>query len=140
MPAPQAQLVANSIFGFAYPQAFFLGLVIAFLIVIAQKIFKKGLFVLPMVAGIGLFLGLTLGMLLAVGGIIKYLVDKKFSTLSYSVMLAAAGVIGGEGIAGFSLAAFYVAGISAAPYLGIAFVLLLLVAIHMMLVSKKQEV
>lgn len=133
MPAPQAQLVANSIFGFAYPQAFFLGLAIAFLLVVGQKIFKKALFILPMVAGIGMFLGLTLGLLLAIGGIIKYLIDKKFSTLCYSGLLAAAGVIGGEGIAGFSLAAFFVAGIDAAVYLGIAFVLLLLIVIHMKL-------
>ncbi len=139
MPAPQAQLVANSIFGFAYPQAFFLGLGLAFLIVLGQKIFKKGLFVLPMVAGIGLFLGLTLGMLLAVGGIIKYLIDKKFSTLCYSGMLLAAGIIGGEGIAGFSLAAFYVAGMNAAPYLGIAFVLLLLITIHLRLTKQNED-
>ncbi|MCK5044813.1 OPT/YSL family transporter [Candidatus Parcubacteria bacterium] len=140
MPAPQAQLVANSIFGFAYPQAFFLGLAIAFLVVVGQKIFKKAMFILPMVAGIGMFLGLTLGLLLAVGGIIKYFVDRKFSTLCYSVMLVAAGIIGGEGIAGFSLAAFYVAGMNAAIYLGIAFVLLLLVAIHLRLASSKQEI
>ena len=142
MPAPQAQLVANSIFGFAYPQAFFLGMAIAFFIVVGQKLLKRGMFILPMVAGIGMFLGLTLGLLLAIGGIIRYFIDRKLSSLYYSGVLLAAGVIGGEGIVGFSLAAFYVAGanyLEAAKYLGIVFLTLLLFTVHLRLVKGGQK-
>lgn len=132
MPAPQAILVASSIFGFAYPIAFYFGFILAFLIIVMQKLINKQLPILPMVFGIGLFLGLTLGLLLAIGGIIRYIIDRKYSNLYYSGVLVAAGMMGGEGIAGFSLAALYVAGFSyilAAQSLMVILFVLLMIAI-----------
>ena len=133
MPAPQAQLVASSIFGFAHPNVFLLGIAIALFIVIIQKLKKIAAPILPMVFGIGMFLGLTLGLLLMIGGIIRYIIDRKASHLYYSGMLVAAGIIGGEGIAGFSLAAFNVAGTEfmlSVKILGTIFLALLLLTIY----------
>jgi len=111
MPAPQSQLVAGSISGFSYPGAFYFGFLLALFFVVFQRLKKKEMPFLPMVFGIGLFLGLTLGLLLFIGGLIGYLIERKFSNLSYPGILVAAGIMGGEGIIGFSLAAFRVLGL-----------------------------
>lgn len=110
MPAPQAQLVAGSIFGFAYPNAFLAGFLLAFIFEVLQKFTKKSLPFSAMAFGIGMFLGLALSIPLALGGIIRYFVDRNFKHLYYSGLLASAGLMGGEGIAGFTVSAFVVAG------------------------------
>ncbi|UCD03440.1 MAG: OPT/YSL family transporter [Candidatus Aenigmatarchaeota archaeon] len=112
MPAPQAQLVAGSIFGFAHPWAFYTGFIIAFVWVVLENLAKRRAPILPMVFGIGLFLGLVLGILLAIGGLIRYFSDKKYAGLFGAAgIITAAGVMGGEGIAGLGHKAMLVAGI-----------------------------
>jgi len=112
MPAPQAQMVAGSIFGFAHPWAFCIGFLLSFVWVVLENVTKRRAPVIPMVFGIGLFLGIMLGLLLAIGGMIRYLTDrKKFGIFSAAGVVLAAGVMGGEGIAGFSSKAMYVAGV-----------------------------
>jgi len=114
MPAPQAQLVAGSIFGFEYPRIFILGFAIAFVLEIANSFlpqrYRNKILIMPL--GIGLFLGMALAIPIALGSLIRAYVDKKYSNLYQAVLLIAAGVMGGEGIAGFSAGALTTAGLS----------------------------
>ncbi len=115
MPAPQAQMVAGSIFGFAHPSAFFIGFFISFAWVLIETMAKRKAPVIPMVFGIGLFLGLVLGLLLAIGGVIRYLTDKRIAgAFAGAGVVLAAGIMGGEGIAGFSSKAMFVGGVPSA--------------------------
>lgn len=113
MPAPQAQLVAGSIFGFEYPRVFILGFAIAFGFEIAGSFlpqrYRNKILIMPL--GIGLFLGMALAIPIALGSLIRAYVDKKYSNLYQAVLLIAAGVMGGEGIAGFSAGALTTAGL-----------------------------
>jgi len=111
MPAVQSQLVAGSIFGFAYPNAFYAGFGVAFVYELVSKAAKRELPFSAMAFGIGVFLGMTLGILLAIGGIISYLVRRRAPEREHAGVLVAAGLMGGEGIAGFLAAALFVAGI-----------------------------
>jgi uncharacterized oligopeptide transporter (OPT) family protein len=113
MPAPQAQMVAGSIFGFAHPIAFFLGFLIAFVWIILENVLKKKAPILPMIFGIGLFLGLTLGILLAIGGLIRLFTDRKKLKVYQTGVILAAGIMGGEGVAGLTHKAMFVFGIPA---------------------------
>jgi len=113
MPAPQAQMVAGSIFGFAHPMAFYTGFALAFVWVVLETLTKKRAPVMPMVFGIGMFLGTMLGILLAIGGLIRYWTDRKDVKLYASVgIITAAGIMGGEGIASLSSKAMLVAGVN----------------------------
>lgn len=113
MPAPQAQLVAGSIFGFAYPLAFMIGFGLAFLVELINMLLPKNRRnkVLMMPLGIGLFLGFAIAIPLGIGALLRWIVDKKYSSLSHTVLLIAAGVMGGEGIAGFTAGTLTVAGV-----------------------------
>jgi len=111
MPAVQSQLVAGSIFGFAYPNAFYAGFGLAFIYEIIVKFAKKDIPFSAMAFGIGMFLGMTLGVLLAIGGAISYVVRKRMPSRAHNGILVSAGLMGGEGIAGFLAAALFVAGI-----------------------------
>lgn len=133
MPAPQARLVAGSIFGFAYPAMFWSGFALAFLGELANAAMpgRLRIKVMLMPFGIGLFLGLGLAIPLALGAFIRQIVDRR-SPQSYQFgILLAAGVMGGEGIAGFSAAGLVTAGLTRAGsthiLLGV-FVLLALLA------------
>lgn len=114
MPAPQAQLVAGSIFGFEYPWVFAAGFGIAFLGEIGQRFlpenWRNKLLLMPM--GIGLFLGLGLAIPIALGALIRAFIDRKYSYLYHSGLLIAAGIMGGEGIAGFGAGALTTLGLS----------------------------
>ena len=65
-----------------------------------------------MPAGIGLFLGLSLALPLAAGAFIRSLIDKRNPALFHTGLVIAAGVMGGEGIAGFGAGALTVAGLN----------------------------
>ncbi len=111
MPAPQAQLVAGSIFGFPNPMVFYAGFAIAFFWIVIESVTKRKAPVLPMVFGIGLFLGPVLGILLAIGGLIRYYFDRKKANVYAAGVVIAAGMMGGEGIAGFGSAALFIGGV-----------------------------
>ena len=111
MPAPQAQMVAGSIFGFSHPLAFFSGFLIAFVWIVLENVLKKKAPILPMVFGIGLFLGLTLGILLAIGGLIRLFTGRKKPKAYQIGVILAAGIMGGEGVAGLTHKAMFVFGI-----------------------------
>lgn len=113
-PAPQAQLVAGSIFGFTYPNVFLTGFILAFAFEIAnlflpQKFQNKAM-LMPL--GIGLFLGLRMAIPLAIGALVKIIIDKKYGDQYHTGILIAAGIMGGEGIAGFLAAGLTTAGLA----------------------------
>jgi uncharacterized oligopeptide transporter (OPT) family protein len=114
MPAPQAILVAGSIFGFKYPAVFLTGFGIALVIEILQRAVKKSLPVSLMAFGIGMFLGLTLGFLFFIGGLIRWIADRRSPGSYQTGILTAAGLMGGEGISGFVTAALFVGGVAIA--------------------------
>jgi len=141
MPAPQAVLVAGSIFGFKYPSVFLTGFSIAFIIEVVQRVSKKFLPVSLMAFGIGMFLGLTLGFLFFIGGVIRWITDAKTPGRYQQGVLTAAGLMGGEGISGFVTAALFVAGIGMAvaqKTLLAVFVLLFLVTIVLYMVRGRR--
>jgi uncharacterized oligopeptide transporter (OPT) family protein len=123
MPAPQARLVAGSIFGFQYPHVFLAGLGFTFLFEIANAFLpqKRRNNVLMMPLGIGLFLGMGLAIPMAIGATIRLIVDKKYPNVHHPALLIAAGVMGGEGIAGFTAGALTTTGL---PYVTGAKILL----------------
>ena len=142
MPAPQAVLVAGSIFGFKYPSVFLAGFGIAFVVEIVQRALKKVLPVSLMAFGIGMFLGLTLGFLLFIGGIIRWYVDRRAPGSYQQGILYAAGLMGGEGISGFVTAALFVGGIamvSAQRILLVIFVILLVITFVVYTRSRRNQ-
>ena len=113
MPAPQAQLVAGSITGFAFPKVFLTGLLIGVAVEIFYAVLKKygkkiNFSMMPL--GIGMFLGLAISIPLFIGGLIRVFADKKWPKKSHLGIIVAAAIMGGEGIAGFLLAAIFVGG------------------------------
>ena len=112
MPAPQAILVAGSIFGFKYPSVFLTGFGIALVIEIIQRTMKKTFPVSLMAFGIGMFLGLTLGFLFFIGGLFRWFTDRRAPEKYEQGVLTAAGLMGGEGISGFITAAVFVMGVA----------------------------
>ena len=134
MPAPQAQLVASSIFGFKYPGIFITGFVIGFLGELANILLPHKLknLLLWMPLGIGLFLGMGLAIPIFLGAIIRIYLDRRHSGSVHTGLLVAAGVMGGEGIAGFSAGAITISGltfVTGAKYLMVLFVLILLISV-----------
>jgi len=113
MPAPQAQMVAGSIFGFEYPIVFTSGMAVGFCGQFLNRVLPSRMQdrVLLMPAGIGLFLGLSLALPLAAGAFIRSRIDKRRPDLFHPGLVIAAGVMGGEGIAGFGAGALTVAGL-----------------------------
>jgi uncharacterized oligopeptide transporter (OPT) family protein len=134
MPAPQARLVAGSIFGFQYPKVFLAGLGFTFLFEIANAFLpeKYRNQVLMMPLGIGLFLGMGLAIPMAIGAIIRLVVDKKYPNAYHTALLIAAGVMGGEGIAGFTAGALTTTGLPYATGAKILLGLLLVVGVMAM--------
>jgi uncharacterized oligopeptide transporter (OPT) family protein len=128
MPAPQAQLIAGSIFGFEYPQAFMAGFVLALCAEIGNHRlpdrFRNKLLLMPM--GIGLFLGLGLATMFMLGAALCVWVMKRRPSFYHQGVLIAAAVMGGEGIAGFSAAALVTAGLSSALGTSALFAILVL--------------
>ncbi len=125
MPAPQARLVAGSIFGFQYPHVFLGGLGIAFLFEVINALLpeKRRNKILMMPLGIGLFLGMGLALPMAIGAVIRLVMDRKYPHAYHAALLIAAGVMGGEGIAGFTAGALTTTGVD---FTNIAYTLLVL--------------
>lgn len=114
MPAPQAELVAGSIFGFAYPSVFLTGFGVAFVFELASAFLpetaRNKVMIMPF--GIGLFLGMGLAIPLVLGAVIRLLLDRKRADFYSTGVLIAAGIMGGEGIAGFTSGALTTTGMS----------------------------
>jgi uncharacterized oligopeptide transporter (OPT) family protein len=134
MPAPQAQLVADSLNGFEHPALFFAGFIIAFSGEIINRFLPAKLkdLLLWMPFGIGLFLGPGLALPIAIGAAISVWINKKHPDKFHTGILIAAGIMGAEGIAGFAAGALTIFGITAVTstiVLGILFFIVLLAGI-----------
>jgi uncharacterized oligopeptide transporter (OPT) family protein len=134
MPAPQARLVADSITGFKNPEVFFIGFVIAAMGEITNRFLPLSLKdrFLCMPFGIGLFLGPGLAIPIALGAAIHIWITKKQPSLFHSGILVAAGIMGAEGIAGFSAGALTIFGMdfgTTSVILGIVFLFVLMIGI-----------
>lgn len=131
MPAPQARLVAGSIFGFQYPNVFLAGLGVAFLFEIFNAFLperrRNKILIMPL--GIGLFLGMGLAIPMAIGAAIRRVIEKKYPNAYHTALLIAAGVMGGEGIAGFTAGALTTTGLPYATGAQILLALLLVVGL-----------
>jgi uncharacterized oligopeptide transporter (OPT) family protein len=141
MPAPQARLVAGSILGFQYPNVFLAGIGFTFLFEIANALLpeKHRNQVLMMPLGIGLFLGMGLAIPMAIGAIIRLVVNKKYPNAYHAALLIAAGVMGGEGIAGFTAGALTTTGLPNATGAKILLGLLLVVGLMAMKAYRAQR-
>lgn len=107
MLAPQAQMVASSISGFSHPYMFLVGFVFV-LIFEFFRYFKKVKYS-SMPFGIGMFLGLGLSLMLFIGGLLKlFFKNKRYDN---KMLIGAAGLMAGEGIAGFVFSALFAFGI-----------------------------
>jgi uncharacterized oligopeptide transporter (OPT) family protein len=133
MPAPQAQIVASAISGFQNFFVFLFGFFVAFIWVLFENIFNKKTPVLPMVFGIGFFLGPTLGILLGIGGLLRDFVEKKFNYLVGVGLIISAGVMGGETISGIVSKVMLISGYGAYsfPLLLVLFVLFFVFALNL---------
>jgi uncharacterized oligopeptide transporter (OPT) family protein len=145
MPAPQARLVADSIIGFENPEIFIFGLIIAFLGEIINKLLPEKLKnrLLWMPFGIGLFLGPGLAIPIAIGAIVNIWITKKQPSLFHSGILVAAGIMGAEGIAGFSAGALTIFGMdfgTTSLILMIIFVLIFIVSLWRVVIYKNNKI
>jgi len=95
-----------------------------------------------MPAGIGLFLGLGLAIPIAVGSLIRAYIDRSRPDLYQSGLLIAAGVMGGEGIAGFSAGALTTVGLNyktgAFVLIGVFLMILIASLLHILTKQKQQ--
>jgi len=99
-PAPQAQIVMNNLMGLAHPYLFIAGLILA--LIIEGLRFKNRLPYLHLMPfGIGLFLGINLALLIAIGGLLAIRVNRKGPAATLTGIVIAAAILGGEGTIGF---------------------------------------
>lgn len=120
MPAPQAQLVAGSLFGFEFPLVFIAGIVLGAIVEFIIR-FKKSSFMMPF--SIGVFLGIPFGILLFIGGLFA---KKKSSDKG---IVIAAGIMGGEGIIGFIAGVLIFSGLALSSTIFIILLVALIIAV-----------
>ncbi len=106
--ALQSKLVATALAGKIYPKFFLGGLLMGILLegisVLLEEEKKKKSFPLSTIAlGVGVFLGFSLAILVAVGGILRIVISRRGKEYEKRGILAVSGIMGGEGIVGFIL-------------------------------------
>ena len=107
MPAPQAKMVYNAFAGLIHLPTFFGSLGAALLLEGVRWWPGRGdahrpeprVLLMPM--GIGIFLGWSLSFAIALGGVIRSLVNRTRPQWARGGIVLAAGIMGGEGIVGF---------------------------------------
>jgi len=127
LPAPQAQMVARSIFGYEHPTIFLLSFTLAFF----AQLLAKDRISLPAL-GIGMFLNLNLGLLFLAGGLWRA-VDEIRGRADISTPSA---LLAGEGLAGFASALLLAIGIKPA-YIAAALSVLFLALLTKSLFPKR---
>lgn len=100
LPAPQAVALAAIVSSAGISQYLVLGAIVGGILTLISLYFKQG--IVPIAFGIGLYAPIELSFPLFVGGILRYIADKKGFTEKGQLM--AAGFIGGEGFLGVLLA------------------------------------
>lgn len=135
MPAPQSQMVAGALRGLSHPAVFWVGFLGAFVLETILQVTRKSsrVWISLMPLGIGLFLGLGLAIPLVLGGLVRRVIDKKYQQYYYGGLLVAAGVMGGEGVVGFSRGILVTLGVKQASLiLGIVLTGLFLASVFLM--------
>ncbi len=99
-PAPQAQIVMNNLAGLTHPLLFLSGVLIA-VIIEGIRFNKKLVYIHLMPLGIGLFLGINLAFLIAIGGIIALTINRRGDAAKLTGIVVSAAILGGEGTIGF---------------------------------------
>ncbi|RLF66015.1 MAG: oligopeptide transporter, OPT family [Thermoplasmata archaeon] len=121
LPAPQANLMASiskGIFeGTLDMNMFVIGIIIAIIFIVLDEILaaKKARFRTPvMPVAVGIYLPIGLAVPILIGGIVKYIVEKKKKVVSEvdPGVISAAGLIAGEALAGIVIAGLVVSAIS----------------------------
>jgi uncharacterized oligopeptide transporter (OPT) family protein len=100
LPAPQAVALAAIVSSAGISQYLVWGAVLGGILTLISVYFRQG--IVPIAFGIGLYAPIELSFPLFVGGILRYIADKK--GLKEKGQLMAAGFIGGEGFVGVLLA------------------------------------
>ena len=110
----QSKLVAEMLYGLKELSYFILGLIFGFVFeIILYKIqSRKNVSISIMPFGIGMFLGFSLAIPIIIGGLIRIYTTKKGPHYEDIGILAVSGIMGGEGIIGFSLGLIRVMGIN----------------------------
>ncbi len=99
-PAPQAQIVMQNLQGLAHPKIFILGALLAILVE-GLRFSRRLEFIHLMPLGIGLFLGINLALLVAVGGLLALRINRRGTEVTLTGIIIAAAILGGEGTIGF---------------------------------------
>ncbi len=100
LPAPQAVALSAIVSAGGISQYLVIGAIVGGVLTLVSIYFRQG--IVPIAFGIGLYAPIELSFPLFVGGIIRYLANKK--GLTEKGRLIAAGFIGGEGFVGVILA------------------------------------
>lgn len=95
LPAPQAYAVSRMISGLPDPAAFFAGLGIGVVLYLLK--------VPGMTLGIGIYLPMTISAAVFIGGVLRW-IETKIGFKSDKGMVIASGMLGGEGVAGVTIA------------------------------------
>ena len=141
--AIQSQVVAGALGGLLFPNFFWLGFVMGVLIELINRanLSKKGkvTFLNGMTLGIGFFLGWLLAIPFMIGAMIRWVVDKRYPIYSELGIVAAAGVMAGEGLIFYLLPLFQIYGVSTLIFS----VITILVSLSLMtysLASKREKI
>ncbi len=111
LPAPQAKMVYNAFAGLIHLPTFFGSLGLALLVDglrwwsrgVAAKSGEPRVQLIPL--GIGIFLGWPLSFVIALGGVMRAWINRRRPAWVRAGVVLAAGIMGGEGLAGFVTAA-----------------------------------
>ncbi|MCR8463528.1 MAG: OPT/YSL family transporter [Candidatus Korarchaeota archaeon] len=112
--AAQSKLVASVLVGKVSPEFFIGGILAGFLLEGLMSTFEKQGRKIPLSViafGVGIFLGFSLAILAAIGGTIRLLLAQRGNKTEKEGIIAASGILGGEGIVGFILALLTVLGV-----------------------------
>ncbi len=112
--ALQMKLVAEALYGFKEPLFFLAGLIFGFIgesiAYRLEKMDRASISIMPF--GIGMFLGFALAIPILIGGLIRVYVAKRKPKYEELGILAFSGLMGGEGIMGFTLGLLVVGGVN----------------------------
>lgn len=118
--AVQSKIVAGALFGLKFPMIFFIGFVLGVIIEGVNRWYLatrgKTTFLNGMTFGIGLFLGWLLAIPFFIGAIIRGIVEKRAPDLRELGLVAAAGIMAGEGFIFYITPLFQIYTTSTAEY------------------------
>lgn len=94
--APQAYAVSTMVKGLPNPSAFVIGLILGALLYFIK--------IPGMTIGIGMYLPMVISTTAGIGGVLRFIMDKKYPKSNENGTLISSGFLGGEGVTGVLLA------------------------------------